>query len=70
MSQNRQADRDRVSAGLDYEVNLKAELDIMTLHDKRDAPRIDRLEQMLDEHYVLSAFSGARSWRRRDERSP
>jgi uncharacterized membrane protein len=49
MSQNRQANRDRVSAGLDYEVNLKAELEIMTLHDKLDALRIDRLEQMLEE---------------------
>lgn len=49
MSQNRQANRDRVSAGLDYEVNLKSELEIMTLHDKLDALRIDRLEQMLAE---------------------
>jgi uncharacterized membrane protein len=48
MSQNRQAARDRVSAGLDYEVNLKAELEIMALHDKLDALRIDRLEEMLE----------------------
>ena len=49
MSQNRQASRDRVSAGLDYEINLKAELEIMALHDKLDALRIDRLEAMLRE---------------------
>lgn len=49
MSQNRQANRDRASAGLDYEVNLKAELEIMTLHDKLDALRVDRLETMLAE---------------------
>ena len=49
MSQNRQADRDRVAAGLDYEVNLKAELEIMTLQDKLDALRIDRIEQMIEE---------------------
>jgi uncharacterized membrane protein len=49
MSQNRQANRDRVAAGLDYEINLKAELEIMTLHDKLDALRIDRLDQMLGE---------------------
>lgn len=36
MSQNRQAARDRIEAQLDYEVNLKAELEIMTLHDKVD----------------------------------
>jgi uncharacterized membrane protein len=49
MSQNRQADRDRVAAGLDYEVNLKAELEIMALQDKLDALRIDRVEQMLED---------------------
>jgi len=49
MSQNRQSSRDRLSAGLDYEINLKCELEIMTLHDKLDALRIDRLEQMLEE---------------------
>lgn len=34
MSQNRQAARDRVDAAHDYEVNLKAEIEIMALHDK------------------------------------
>lgn len=48
MSQNRQAVRDRISAGLDYEVNLKAELEIMALHEKLDALRIDRLEALLN----------------------
>lgn len=47
MSQNRQAARDRISAGLDYEINLKAELEIMTLHEKLDALRIDRIEALL-----------------------
>ena len=37
MSQNRQAARDRISAALDYEVNLKAELEIMSLHDLIEA---------------------------------
>jgi uncharacterized membrane protein len=37
MSQNRQAARDRLAAALDYEVNLKAELEIMALHDKIDS---------------------------------
>ncbi|MEG3178526.1 DUF1003 domain-containing protein [Sphingomonas sp. RB3P16] len=49
MSQNRQANRDRVSAGLDYEVNLKAELEIMTLHEKLDGMRIDQLWEMLED---------------------
>jgi uncharacterized membrane protein len=36
MSQNRQAAKDRLDAAHDYEVNLKAELEIRTLHDKLD----------------------------------
>jgi len=36
MSQNRQAEKDRLSAGHDYEVNLKAELEILLLHEKMD----------------------------------
>ncbi len=39
MSQNRQAAKDRISAEHDYEVNLKAELEIMTLHEKIDLLR-------------------------------
>ena len=47
MSQNRQAARDRVAAGLDYEINLKAEVEIMALHEKLDHIRMERLEGML-----------------------
>lgn len=39
MSQNRQAEKDRLNAGHDYEVNLKAELEIMLLHEKVDLLR-------------------------------
>jgi uncharacterized membrane protein/uncharacterized membrane protein YeaQ/YmgE (transglycosylase-associated protein family) len=39
MSQNRQAARDRVDARSDYEVNLRAEMEIMGLHAKLDAVR-------------------------------
>jgi uncharacterized membrane protein len=37
MSQNRQAQKDRLSAEHDYEVNLKAELEIIALHAKIDS---------------------------------
>jgi uncharacterized membrane protein len=47
MAQNRQAERDRVAAGLDYEINLKAELEIMALHEKLDQIRVGHLEEML-----------------------
>ncbi|MET0427296.1 MAG: DUF1003 domain-containing protein, partial [Microvirga sp.] len=49
MSQNRQAARDRLAAGLDYEVNLKAELEIMSLHDKLDRIRLERLEEKFED---------------------
>jgi len=47
MSQNRQAARDRVAAGLDYEINLKAEVEIMELHEKLDRIRSQHLEELL-----------------------
>ena len=47
MSQNRQAARDRLAAGHDYEVNLKAELEIMGLHEKLDRIRSEHLEGLL-----------------------
>lgn len=49
MSQNRQAARDRIAAALDYEVNLKAELEIMALQEKLEALKVDRLAEMLAE---------------------
>ena len=39
MSQNRQAARDRLDAAHDYEVNLKAEMEIRALHEKLDVVR-------------------------------
>ncbi|MCZ8258969.1 MAG: DUF1003 domain-containing protein [Beijerinckiaceae bacterium] len=47
MSQNRQSARDRLQALHDYEVNLKAELEIMALHDRLDRARIDQLADTL-----------------------
>ena len=47
MSQNRQAKKDRAAAEHDYSVNLRAELEIMSLHDKLDALQSGRLHDML-----------------------
>jgi uncharacterized membrane protein len=47
MSQNRQAAKDRLDASHDYEVNLKAEIEIMALHDKLDQLRTQDLETMI-----------------------
>lgn len=47
MSQNRQSQHDRIDAAHDYEVNLKAEIEIMALHDKLDQLRNEQLQTIL-----------------------
>lgn len=47
MSQNRQAQKDRATAEHDYEVNLKAELEIMLLHEKIDVLREKQWEELI-----------------------
>ena len=54
MSQNRQTDRDRIDAAHDYEVNLKAEIEIMALHDKLDRLRNEQLITVLDRIEALA----------------
>ncbi len=48
MSQNRQAEKDRQNAEHDYEVNLKAELEIMLLHEKIDTFREKQWMELLE----------------------
>jgi uncharacterized membrane protein len=47
MSQNRHAAKDRIDAAHDYEVNLKAEIEIMALHEKLDEMRSKDLAELL-----------------------
>ena len=47
MSQNRQSAKDRLDAANDYEVNLKAEIEIMALHDKLDQMRAEQMTELL-----------------------
>ena len=47
MSQNRQAEKDRLNAEHDYEVNLKAELEIMLLHEKVDLLREGQWSELM-----------------------
>ncbi|NBB65772.1 DUF1003 domain-containing protein [Pseudomonas sp. ODNR1LW] len=53
MSQNRQATKDRLDAGNDYQVNLKAEIEIMALLDKvehltaRQQEQTEMIERLL-----------------------
>lgn len=55
MSQNRSAERDRRAAQHDYEVNLKAEIEIMALHEKLDAMREKELTRLREEVSALTA---------------
>jgi len=47
MSQNRQAEIDRRDAAHDYEVNVKAELEIELLHSKIDALRQQEIAELI-----------------------
>ena len=47
MSQNRQAAKDRLQADQDYQVNLKAELEVAQLHRK-----LDRLYERMEQHWA------------------
>jgi uncharacterized membrane protein len=49
MSQNRQTSKDRLAATNDYEVNLKAELEIMNLHEKIDDLRMRQVETLVNQ---------------------
>ncbi len=55
MSQNRQSARDRLDAAHDYEVNLKAEIEIMALHEKLDDMRLSQIMTLRDDMARLSA---------------
>ena len=48
MSQNRQAIKDRANAEHDYEVNLKAEMEITALHQKIDDLRVKQWQELLE----------------------
>jgi uncharacterized membrane protein len=54
ISQNRQAAKDRVRSDIEYEINVKAELEVAHLHEKTDelqqemAERFARIEKLLE----------------------
>lgn len=47
MSQNRQESKDRIRSENDYKVNLKAEIEIRTLHEKVDHLLLDQWSRMM-----------------------
>jgi uncharacterized membrane protein len=64
MSQNRHAAKDRQSAAHDYEVNLKAELEILALHAKVDALREEQWAELVamqrEQIGLLTTLAGRR----------
>ncbi|HVR38594.1 MAG TPA: DUF1003 domain-containing protein [Thermoanaerobaculia bacterium] len=54
VSQNRQAEKDRVRADIEYEINVKAELEVAHLHEKTDR----MYEQMLARFAALEKEIG------------
>lgn len=64
LSQNRQAAKERVRADIEYEVNLKAELEVAHLHEKVDRLtadlllRMERIQRGIDEARVGTRKSG------------
>ena len=53
LSQSRQASKDKIRSDIEYDVNLKAELEVAQLHEKIDRlnaeflARMDRIEKRL-----------------------
>jgi len=57
LSQNRQVEKDRVRSDVEYEVNLKAELEIMQLHEKVDRLTSDVLLRLANLEKALKKVS-------------
>ncbi len=50
LSQNRQVAKDRIRGDIEYEVNLKAELEIAQLHEKIDRLHVEALRRLEEVH--------------------
>ena len=53
MSQNRQAEKDRIAAAHDYEVNLRSEIEIMAMQQKLDKLRGEQHERIIAQQEEL-----------------
>lgn len=64
MSQNREATRDRINASHDFEVNLKAEMEIQQLHEKLDELREERWKELVEmQQRQIALLEGLRETR-------
>lgn len=53
ISQNRQAEKDRVRSDIEYDVNIKAELEVAHLHEKTDRLYAEMLERFIQLEKLL-----------------
>lgn len=53
ISQNRQAEKDRVRSDIEYDVNIKAELEVAHLHEKTDRLYAEMLERFIQLEKML-----------------
>lgn len=58
MSQNRQAEKDRIAAAHDYEVNLRSEIEIIAMQQKLDRLRGEQHETILAQQAELLKLVG------------
>ena len=58
ISQNRQAEKDRVRSNIDYEVNVKAEMEVAYLHEKTDRLHEKMLEEFSKMRKAVEAGRG------------
>ncbi|NRD89088.1 hypothetical protein C8024_05955 [Sphingopyxis sp. BSNA05] len=56
MSQNRQAEKDRIAASHDYEVNLRSEIEILSVQEKLDILRNEQHVTLLDQQQEILAL--------------
>ena len=61
VSQKRQAEKDRVRADIEYEINIKAELEVAHLHEKTDQIHADMLARFARIEKLLGRQGGADS---------
>jgi len=59
LSQNRQAAKDRVRADIEYDVNLKAELEVAHLHEKVDTLHVEVLARLEGLERAMTKGRGA-----------
>jgi uncharacterized membrane protein len=59
ISQNRQAEKDHVKSDIEYEVNIKAELEVAHLHEKTDRIYAEMLEHFVRVEKALDSRGGS-----------